>query len=71
MIANTILALLSPVPSAVVTGGTLVTSGGFNYRVFTGNGTLGVTGASLTCDILIIAGGGGGGASNNSGPIEA
>jgi hypothetical protein len=43
-----------------VTGGTLYTSGGFNYRVFTGNGTLGVTGGTLTCDVLRIAGGGSG-----------
>ncbi len=46
-------------PSLVVTGGTLYTSGGFNYRVFTGNGTLGVTGGTLVADILIVAGGGG------------
>ena len=48
-------------PVAVVTGGTLYTSGGYNYRVFTGNGTLTVSGAAITADILIIAGGGGGG----------
>ena len=44
---------------ATVTGGTLYTSGGFNYRVFTGNGTLTVSGAALTADVLVIAGGGG------------
>ena len=47
---------------AVVTGGTLYTSGGFNYRVFTGNGTLGVSDSTLIADALVIAGGGGGGA---------
>jgi len=56
-------------PKAEVTGGTLYTSGGYNYRVFTANGTLGVTKAALTCDILVIAGGGGagGGSGGNSG----
>ena len=44
-----------------VTGGTLYTSGGYNYRVFTSNGTLTVSGASITADILVVAGGGGGG----------
>ena len=44
-----------------VTGGTLYTSGGYNYRVFTSNGTLGITGGTLSCDILVVAGGGGGG----------
>ena len=42
-----------------VTGGTLYTSGGYNYRVFTSNGTLSVSNANLSCDILVIAGGGG------------
>ena len=51
----------APLPPVVVTGGTLYTSGGYNYRVFTGNGTLGVSGGTLSCDILIVAGGGGGG----------
>ena len=52
-------AFVPPVP--VVTGGTLYTSGGYNYRVFTANGTLGVADATLNCDILCIAGGGSGG----------
>ena len=43
------------VPSPVVTGGTLYTSGSFNYRVFSANGTLGVSVAPLTADILILA----------------
>ena len=50
-----------------VTGGTLFVSGGFNYRLFTGNGTLGVAGGSITADILVIAGGGGGGAGAGAG----
>ena len=44
-----------------VTGGTLYTDGSFNYRVFTGNGTLGITGGNLVCDVMVIAGGGAGG----------
>ena len=59
--------LMAAAPKPVVTGGTLYTSGGFNYRVFTGNGTLTVTGATLTADILLIGGGGGGGAQYGGG----
>jgi len=44
-----------------ITGGTLVTSGGFNYRIFTSNGTLGVTNGPVNFDILAVGGGGGGG----------
>lgn len=44
-----------------VTGGTLYTDSTYNYRKFTGNGTLTVSGGTLSCDILVIAGGGGGG----------
>ena len=50
----------APVTTATVTGGTLYTSGGYNYRVFTGNGTLGISGASISADILVIGGGGAG-----------
>ena len=46
----------------IVTGGTLTTSGGYNYRTFTANGTLGVSNGTLICDVLVVAGGGGGGA---------
>jgi hypothetical protein len=60
MIGNAVASIFAPPFSApIVTGGTLFTSGGFNYRVFTGNGTLGVSGSTLTADILVIAGGGG------------
>ena len=51
----------------VVTGGTLYTSGGYNYRVFTASGTLGVTGGTLIADVLVVAGGGGGGTRGNRG----
>jgi hypothetical protein len=44
-----------------VTGGTLVTSGGFNYRIFTSNGTLGITNGPLIADVLAVGGAGGGG----------
>jgi hypothetical protein len=61
MIANTIAGILAPAQGAVVTGGTLYTSGGFNYRVFTGNGSLVVSGGSISADVLVIAGGASGG----------
>ena len=44
-----------------VTGGTLYSSGGYNYRVFTSNGTLGIADGNAVMDFLIIAGGGGAG----------
>ena len=55
---NNLAAVHGSTPPIVVTGGTLFTSGGFNYRLFTGNGTLTVTGGTLTADILLIGGGG-------------
>ena len=66
MIGNLITSLggegaAPPPPTPTVTGGTLYTSGGYNYRVFTSNGTLGVSGGTLSCDILVVAGGGGAG----------
>lgn len=52
----------SVTPTApTVTGGALVTSGGYNYRIFTSNGTLGITNGPETFDILAVGGGGGGG----------
>ena len=48
-------------PPITVTGGTLYTSGGYNYRVFTASGSLGVTGGSISADVLVVAGGAGGG----------
>jgi hypothetical protein len=52
-----------------VTGGLLASDSTYYYRVFTGNGTLGVSGFStpLTADILVIAGGGGGGSDHAGG----
>lgn len=68
MIGNIVASIFGvPLPPVTVTGGTLFTSGGFNYRLFTGNGTLGVSGGTLTADILCIAGGGAGGASGSGG----
>jgi hypothetical protein len=59
---------ITPRPPATVTGGTLVSNvGGYNYRIFTSNGTLGVSNATLTADVLTIAGGGGGGFTFNGG----
>jgi len=45
---------------SIVTGGTISSDSTYFYRTFTGNGTISVTGAGLTADILIIAGGGSG-----------
>jgi hypothetical protein len=50
-----------------VTGGTLFSDANFNYRVFTANGTLGVTGGTLVADILVIGAGGGAGVRGNRG----
>lgn len=43
-----------------VTGGTLTSDSTYYYRTFTSSGTLGVSGGSLTADILVVSGGGGG-----------
>lgn len=43
-----------------VTGGTLTYDATYYYRAFTASGTLGVSGAALSCDVLTVAGGGGG-----------
>jgi hypothetical protein len=48
-------------PLPVVTGGTLTSDATYYYRTFTTNGTLAVSDAPLTVDLLIVAGGGGGG----------
>jgi len=64
LIAGVIASSVKPLE---ITGGTLYTSGGYNYRVFTSSGTLGVSGGTLTADILVIAGGGGGGYYNGGG----
>ena len=45
----------------IVTGGTLSSDATYYYRTFTSNGTLGITVASLTADVLVIAGGASGG----------
>jgi hypothetical protein len=59
---NNIAAINSfPVAKPIVTGGTLTSDSTYFYRTFTANGTLGVSNASLTADVLVIAGGGGGG----------
>ena len=52
---------VTPPVSVTVTGGTLTVSGGYNYRVFTGNSDLVVSNGSITADVLVVAGGGGGG----------
>lgn len=50
-----------------VTGGTLYTVGGYNYRVFTSSGTLTVTGGTLTASLCSIGAGAGGGAGRGGG----
>lgn len=47
--------------SAVVSGGTVTTSGAYTIHTFTASGTLSITGGTLTADVLVVAGGGGGG----------
>ena len=44
----------------VVTGGTLSSDTTYYYRAFTSSGTLGITGGTLSCDVLVVAGGGSG-----------
>lgn len=57
-IADTSTVLVRP----TVTGGVVTTVGGFVYHTFTGNGTLGVSGGTLTeADYLLVGGGGGNG----------
>jgi hypothetical protein len=48
------------------TGGTVVTSGGFTYHVFTTSGNFQVVSGSRNIDYIVVAGGGGSG-NNNSG----
>lgn len=43
------------------TGGTITSDATYTYHTFTANGTLSVSGGTLTVDILVVAGGGGGG----------
>lgn len=64
-LGNGFLHVLSvdPVPSGpTVTGGTVTTPGdGYTYRTFTSGGDLVISGASLTCDVLVVGGGASGG----------
>lgn len=46
---------------SVVSGGVLTNDGTYYYRTFTGNGTLQISDAALTSDVLLVAGGGAGG----------
>ena len=49
-----------------VTGGTITTSGGYTYHTFTSNGTLEISGGTLTdADYLLVGGGGGNGTSGS------
>jgi titin len=58
----------TPVAGATVTGGTVTAPGdGYTYLTFTTNGTLVISGASLTADVLVVGGGGGTGQHYNSG----
>jgi Putative Ig domain len=55
------------VPYPTVTGGTLNSDATYYYRTFTGNGTLVVSGASISGDILMVGAGGAGGRSLTGG----
>ena len=53
---------VTPSAGATVTGGAVLTPGdGYVYRTFTSSGDLTISGASLSCDILVVGGGGSGG----------
>lgn len=52
---------VTPLSLATVTGGTLTSDATYYYRTFTSNGTLDISGLSITADILMVAGGGGSG----------
>jgi len=54
---NRSLSMIVPYPT--VTGGTLTSDSTYYYRTFTSSGTLGVSGSTLSADILLMAGGGG------------
>ena len=56
--------------SVEVTGGTLTSDETYNYRTFTSNGNLVVTGGTLICDYSLVAGGGTGGSSQR-GSVKA
>lgn len=49
-----------PLPAPIVSGGTLFSDATYNYRVFTGNGTVTVENLPINVDVLMVAGGGGG-----------
>ena len=49
---------ITPVAPPTVTGGTLTSDATYYYRTFKASGTLGVSVATLLCDVLTIAGGG-------------
>jgi len=68
-VLNNAAAIFSPdkPPVSVVTGGTLYSDSTYYYRVFTGNGTLGVATSPLVADILVVAGGGGAGLNSGGG----
>jgi hypothetical protein len=55
---------VTPVVPLTVTGGSLTSDATYYYRTFTGNGTLGVSGGTVTADVAIVGGGGGAGSSN-------
>lgn len=60
MLNNIVGQLVGGVPKPAVSGGTLYSDATYFYRVFTANGSLVVSTAALTHDILLIGGGGSG-----------
>ncbi len=53
--------------TALPTGGTKTTAGGYTYHTFTSSGDFVNTIASLSTEFLLVAGGGGGGSGDNGG----
>jgi hypothetical protein len=62
---------LIPLNLPTLSGGTLTSDSTYYYRTFNSNGTLSVSGPSITGDLLVVAGGSGGGAGAwYSGPVS-
>ena len=62
---------VSGIAVPTITGGTLTSDSTYYYRTFTSSGTLSVSTAPLSADVLTIAGGGGGGSGYYAGGAGA
>lgn len=65
--ASSASASVTPAPAFTATGGTIITSGGYKYHVFTANGTFSRSSTTeKTVECLVIGGGGSGGEPGSS-----